>query len=385
MEFKFGAIPSTRDPRDYVFPAGAAKDEFPESYSSLFKLTNFNVLNQGQINSCVPHAITMAMMIKIALNNNGVMPNQPSQHMGYHNREDTDYRGEGMITRECLHNTQKYGLCPLGNYNNPMEVPEGYDVFNQQKDSLLEIAKELGIGNYYAIPIYENPRFPNSPLGFIETNSLKRAIIQNGSAVVCFYVFDNIYDVSKTNPMINYPDTSKTPMGGHAVLITGWRKDGSWQIVNSWGSEWGENGIFYAPIDYPFHEAWTFDDVVTEKPKEHDGWYKVGDEWHYRKDGKDSIEWVKVNNKWYYFTTDGVMLTGWILYKGKWYWTDNNGVMVSDAWRYIGGRWYYFISSGEAVTGPNVINGKLYYFSEATFGNIKECQLIITDGNGEVK
>ena len=70
--------------------------------------------------------------------------------------------------------------------------------------------------------------------------------------------------------------------------------------------------------------------------------------------------------------------TGW------WYeWSD--GTYPKNSWLKIDGLWYWFDSRGYAVKGYQTINGKKYYFAEQyALGNIKECQLIMTDGNGAI-
>ncbi len=45
--------------------------------------------------------------------------------------------------------------------------------------------------------------------------------------------------------------------GYHAIAIIGWDDDlEGWQIVNSWGAEWGNNGCAILPYSYPLMEAW---------------------------------------------------------------------------------------------------------------------------------
>ncbi len=378
MSFKFGAIPSPVDPRDYIMPAGAGKDNLPEKYSSLDGL-GYNVKDQGQVNSCVSFALATAMEI-----NAKNAQQRRSNGFIYHNRGESDYKGEGMYPREALKQAQKVGCCLWDDYKVNQEVPEGYKSFSKNKDRIVPLAQKCKIGNYYYINIFENPRFPDAPLGMLDVMQTKKAIMQNGFAIVCFYVFDNIYDVTTDKPILDYPDTSKAPMGSHAVIITGWQGD-KWQIVNSWGTQWADNGIFYTPLDYPFHEAWTFDSLVTEKPKDNKGWYKVGDVWHYDIGGIDCRGWNLIGGKWYYFDKDGSMHTGWVLYKDNWYWLDSNGSMASDSWRFIGGKWYYFDKDGKAVKGYQTIKDKVYYFAENGYEGVKECQLIVTDKDGVVQ
>ena len=91
--------------------------------------------------------------------------------------------------------------------------------------------------------------------------------------------------------------------------------------------------------------------------------------------------WKKINNKWYYFDEDGVMLTGWLL--DDMYYTDANGAMVT-GWQKLtppdddyyddyeeshnapvdnqnedGKYWYYFGNNGKKVI-PDDMNGSDY-------------------------
>lgn len=85
---------------------------------------------------------------------------------------------------------------------------------------------------------------------------------------------------------------------------------------------------------------------------------------------KDYLEtkkgWQKDDNGWWYKKTDGSY------YKNEWL-KDYN-------------RWYYFDDKGYAVKGFQIIKDKTYYFAEgyALDKDVKECQLIMTDMNGEI-
>ena len=95
------------------------------------------------------------------------------------------------------------------------------------------------------------------------------------------------------------------------------------------------------------------------------GWIQNGGAWMYRfPDGsfkKDGFE--KIEGKWYYFSSEGKMLTGWA--------------------RAISG-WYYFAKSGEMLTGWQDVNGKMYYLNpdsdSVTYGKMAANELIV-DGS----
>lgn len=53
-------------------------------------------------------------------------------------------------------------------------------------------------------------------------------------------------------------------VGGHAIVIAGWREDGALLLANSWGTDWGEQGYCWLPAAYLAHAraAWRAVDVV---------------------------------------------------------------------------------------------------------------------------
>ena len=211
------------------------------------------------------------------------------------------------------------------------------------------------------------------------------------------------------------------------MLIVGWDKQG-FTVLNSWGEGFGKKGLFTMPYNIvtwsqrnnfplPLFEAWAIDGVYVDgklletgkepvtPPTPAEGWYKQQGKWRYRENGKDVTGWKQVKGVWYYLQSDGYMKTGWLKDKGKWYflkpwggmatgwikdkgewyYLNSTGAML-EGWQKIGGRWYYFEPKvGKAARGFRTIAGKDYYFFEESFGNVKECQMLLTDGSGAVK
>nr|DAT69559.1 MAG TPA: hypothetical protein [Caudoviricetes sp.]DAT69568.1 MAG TPA: hypothetical protein [Caudoviricetes sp.] len=70
--------------------------------------------------------------------------------------------------------------------------------------------------------------------------------------------------------------------------------------------------------------------------------------------------------------------------KGWWY-EYSDGSYIKNDWLKLDDRWYYFDKNGYALKGYATIDGKQYYFAEKyALGNIKECQLIMTNESGEL-
>lgn len=63
-----------------------------------------------------------------------------------------------------------------------------------------------------------------------------------------------------------------------------------------------------------------------------------------------SSSWQLINDRWYYFDSEGWMYTGWLLDDNNWYYLDDvNGHMITNEWRLSGGYWYYLGSDGKML------------------------------------
>lgn len=82
----------------------------------------------------------------------------------------------------------------------------------------------------------------------LNPDSAKAAIQVNGPIMACFSTYDKE----------RFWEPGGQEMGGHAVILTGWQKDG-FILQNSWGTQWGNNGIMILPNeDWQYViESWT--------------------------------------------------------------------------------------------------------------------------------
>ncbi|AVK48862.1 ligand-binding protein SH3 [Clostridium sp. MF28] len=105
--------------------------------------------------------------------------------------------------------------------------------------------------------------------------------------------------------------------------------------------------------------SWLDGDIKTT------GWKEIDEKWYYfNTDGIMKTGWLSDNGKWYNLSNSGEMTIGWKKVGEKWYHFNNDGVM-SIGWVNDNGTWYYTNFSGEMETGTLGISGKVYTFSDS--------------------
>ncbi|WP_181995591.1 hypothetical protein [Clostridium sp. AM58-1XD] len=136
------------------------------------------------------------------------------------------------------------------------------------------------------------------------------------------------------------------------------------------------------------------DDSSDSKPTGNTGWQEDQTGWWWlRSNGSyPKNEWMTINDKRYYFNSDGYMVTGWVEIDGKnyffdgsgayqpdggngqpsatgewkhdnagWWWKESNGSNPVNRWEYINNKWYFFDSTGYMKTGWISWNNLWYY------------------------
>ena len=128
--------------------------------------------------------------------------------------------------------------------------------------------------------------------------------------------------------------------------------------------------------------------VRGAKKKPIKGWYQDSNGWYYLDSNGQKLKskWIEDSKGWCYLDANGYCLTNqWIKDSKGWCYVGEDGRAIQNDWGKIHNRWYYFNDNCYAVTGMQKINGKIYCFAENYYEDIKECQLIITNTNGEIE
>lgn len=151
-------------------------------------------------------------------------------------------------------------------------------------------------------------------------------------------------------------------IGHNCVYAENEVEAGEKQIVYKW-LRWEDNYYYYYYVDENNNNNY----IV--------GWKCIDGHWYYfDTDGKMISGWRLINGKTYYFGTasDGKMRHGWQKINDTWYFFGGteDGKMAT-GWNNVGGSWYYFSKDGSMKYGWQKINGRWYFLGDKNDGAMK--------------
>lgn len=232
----YGAIFSGVDVRDYQMVCATPKQDFPEE----FQLQTVRVKNQGNVNSCVAHALSSVIEYYNSIQRND--PTEMSVGYIYGNRTNTDYKGPGMVIRDALDAARKYGDVPKEDFPQNAEMPKALMLFQRHSKDLYEIGHPNRISEYCRV----------------NTVSAAKFALMSGAPLLMGMEWFSDMRVEDGILITDYIGNE----GGHCMLICGWNSRG-WLVQNSWGEEWGVDGKFTLPYEMGMAECWAvLDDII---------------------------------------------------------------------------------------------------------------------------
>jgi len=242
-----GCLPSPPDARDYSISRLVPKAPIfiPEEHVVLRPAA---IKNQGEIGSCVGHALASAREIGEALQKHIC---ELSPGYIYANREAHTYFDEGMIPREAIASLKKSGVPKLQLFPYNDTYPSLKKKLDEKKEACDLDAEPHRITAYAQV---------------YSIMDIKTALLELGAVPVSYSLYNSFYSVS-SDGIVPIPNRTKEYwIGNHMMLIIGWKKIGGverWIVLNSWGQRWGDNGLCYIPTKgYDINEAWSLTDEV---------------------------------------------------------------------------------------------------------------------------
>ena len=245
FQYSFGAIPSPIDERDYqITDLIPCSGQLPDTYINPL-VNEIEVLDQGTSNECVACSLSYLRWLTEYSQSNNKKTFSPTYI--YANREYGMYMGEGMIPREALGMLRKSGACFYEDFPGFYTYNEAWKTYRSLKANVDTKAKPFRISSYYAVSGIEQIKNTVHKLG---------GITASYPVYACLMYPDSL-------GRVNYSTGNLKSLGQHEMTIVGWTKD-CWIVLNSWGSNWGVNGLCYIPFNYPITEAWAIVDYITE-------------------------------------------------------------------------------------------------------------------------
>lgn len=195
------------------------------------------VLDQGPVGSCVANAIMQA--VRAAHVNQGVPdPKLGSRLFAYYNARaytGDQHVDDGTYLRNCYAGLNRFGFCPEAAWPYAYGVP----VNEMPPWGAYRAALDQHAPTVYTRIV---------SVGQVRLDDIKRAVVAGHCVTfgtrVSVPFCGNDLGTGPIPPPLDLPIA-----GGHALCLVGYDGD-AFQIVNSWGTGWGDGGYCWFSGDY---------------------------------------------------------------------------------------------------------------------------------------
>jgi C1A family cysteine protease len=218
--------------------ADNAKNPLPERVSLLEYAPKR--LNQGQQGSCVAWASAYAARTILESRRTGKDPNSVRFSPSFmYNQISIDHQTcQGSYIKLAMDNMMNQGAVPYSDFS--------YDPSNCSKKPSSALKNKA---NSYKIRGFQRLTEDGQSLT-AEMLSIKQNLAA-GSPVIIGMMVGGSFMNQMMGKEVWFPtnaDYNKRDFGGHALCVIGYddfKEGGAFQIMNSWGEEWGKKGIFW--------------------------------------------------------------------------------------------------------------------------------------------
>jgi len=231
----------------------AGKNPLPEAVSLLKYAPERS--NQGQQGSCVAWSCAYASQTILTAAATGADPNQIRFSPSYLYNQISLEGCQGSYLQRAMEAMQKNGGVPLSQF------PYNDQECNREPSSAdVQLGRQNVIHGFTRITNGDN-------VNEISVRGIKEHLAKNAPVAIGMMVGQSFMQDMKGQELWRPQgmDESQMGMGGHAMSVIGYddRKfGGAFQIMNSWGPEWGKNGVGwvrYADFKNYVREAYGID------------------------------------------------------------------------------------------------------------------------------
>jgi len=200
----------------------------------------WTVGDQKQTGSCVGWAVGDGL-VRWHLTSKNRLPQQSRLSVRYFwmAAKETDEFSEepttfledaGTSVRSALEVARRFGCVEES------VLPMSGGLFTGGAESFFALAERLKISGL--MPVRSDP------------DVLRRWLAREGPVAGRLLVDQSFHGASGTTPLNEYKPFPFTFKMGHAVVLAGYRNDGTWIVRNSWGESWGDQGFAYVTDQY---------------------------------------------------------------------------------------------------------------------------------------
>jgi C1A family cysteine protease len=192
------------------------------------------VQDQGQLGSCTANAIAGHLDFNRKKQGEAFMT--PSRLFIYYNERQDD----GTV-KEDAGSSIRESVKAVANYGAVRERYWKYDISkfaNKPTDPLYKQAIKYEALTYLSVPR--------------TVSVIQNCLAAGYPLVIGFTVYESFENIG-SDGMMPMPAASEAVLGGHAVMVVGYKQiNGHLHYIcrNSWGRSWGDKGYFYMPFEY---------------------------------------------------------------------------------------------------------------------------------------
>ncbi|MBK8562642.1 MAG: C1 family peptidase [Saprospiraceae bacterium] len=200
------------------------------------------VKNQGQLSSCVGWAVGYgALTIQRAIQRNctdtRVITHNASSAMFLFNQIEKDGQGRGSKLTDAVAFLEAQGDCLARHFDSDVN-----DAQRLPDSALVCAAQSFAIAGFTEL-------FSPKDADSVKVMSVKAALAQHRPVTIGLAVRRNF--MLLRNALYWHPDLGDTtPAGGHAIVVIGYdEKRQAFQLMNSWGKDWGRGGFIWVKYE----------------------------------------------------------------------------------------------------------------------------------------
>ena len=236
--FHYDCKPQKEDARDFPLPLLAT----PSASSGGPKQWRSRIENQGQFGSCTGQGGTS--VTELLAKKQGIFDGDLSRMFCYamtRLAEGTLQEDSGASIRDTVKTLNKIGV-PLES----LWPYRRYNLYRKPSAAAIKAASKHRVKAYYAIR--------KGDIG-----AVRIALAAGYPVLFAMWVFKAFESLDVANHgRLALPALGEDNLGGHCIY-TDWYDDsdgGYLTVPNSWGTSWGDNGVFYMPYEYFRRYTW---------------------------------------------------------------------------------------------------------------------------------